>query len=89
MLGMIVDSTIQHARDLDLELQRSKKRKKVQVLSELKDVIFCVDASGNDSIDMSELEGFPDTMNKSCFNQIVWAFLEKLSALPAMWDSRA
>jgi len=58
IIGMIVDSTIQHARDLDLEQQRANKRKKVHVLSELKDVIFKVDASGNDAIDSTELEVF-------------------------------
>jgi len=58
IIGMIVDSTIQHARDLEREHAQANKRKKVHVLTELKQVIFNVDATGDAEIDMTELETF-------------------------------
>jgi len=57
IIGMIVDSTMQHARQLERELELSHKGEKVRLLKELKEVIFQVDSSGDSDIDMDELDG--------------------------------
>jgi len=57
IIGMIVDSTIQHARELERELQHSRKKEKVHLIDQLKGIIFQVDdESGTAEIDKKGLE---------------------------------
>merc|ERR1719359_1709558 len=47
IIGMIVDSVIQNARSLERELEEATRKEKVNVLTQLKDMIFQVDESGD------------------------------------------
>jgi hypothetical protein len=56
IIGMIVDAVMQNARALEREVEQSKKKDKLALLTELKEIIFNLDDDGDQQVDREELE---------------------------------